>query len=191
MARCIDLLAAARDGPTAVDGFYSSHHPAEILGDGQITAHQFLQGSQAVVSVIDRAQLVVVQQFGQLPGVHAVILVAFLQQGIPTRIADHHFPDRGLQEVVQPGPSSFLKRDVHVSAQPFEKLQNRARFRLDDAFHHDLPSIIPDRDRNAFLVHVHADILSASHKGVPLWKVEFSTQNLLQKGHPFILRRVV
>jgi len=39
-------------------------------------------------------------------------------------------------------------------------------------------------------VHVHADIFSASHKGVPFWKVEFSTQNLLQKGHPFILRRV-
>jgi hypothetical protein len=49
----------------------------------------------AVVSVIDRVQLVVVQQFAQLPGVNAVVLVAFLQQGIPTRIANHHFPDMG------------------------------------------------------------------------------------------------
>jgi len=70
-----------------------------------------------VVAVIDRSQLVVVQQFGQLPCVNAVILVAFLQQGIPTRIADHQFRDTGLQEVVQPGrPGSFLKRNVHVSA---------------------------------------------------------------------------
>jgi len=90
MARCIDLLADTRDGPTPIDGLHPGHDPAEILGDGQITAHQFLQGSQAVVSVIDRAQLVVVQQFGQLAGVHPVILVAFLQQGSPTRIADQH-----------------------------------------------------------------------------------------------------
>jgi len=32
-----------------------------------------------MVSVIDRAQLVVLQQFGELPRVHAVILVAFLR----------------------------------------------------------------------------------------------------------------
>jgi hypothetical protein len=119
----------------------------------------------------DRAQLVVVQQFGQLPGVNAVILVAFLQQGIPTRIADQHFPDMGLQKVVQPGrPGSFLKRDLHVSAQPSDKLQNHARFRFDDTFHHDLSGIIPDSYRNAFLMNVHADIFSASHKGVPFWR---------------------
>ena len=120
-----------------------------------------------MVSVIDRAQLVVLQQFGQLPRIDAVILIAFLQQGIPTRIADHQFRDMGLQQVVQPGgPGSFFKRDMHVSAQPIDKLQDRARFRLDDAFHHDLAGSIPDRDRNTFLVHVHADIFSASHKRV-------------------------
>src|SRR6202042_3454216 len=51
MARCIDLLAGTRNGPTAIDGFYPGHDPREIFGDGQITAHQFLQGSQTVVSV--------------------------------------------------------------------------------------------------------------------------------------------
>ena len=61
----------------------------------------------------------------------------------------------------------------------------------DLTFHHDLSDSISDRDRNAFLVHVHADIFSgASHKRVFLsgW-FEASTQTLLQKGHPFILRR--
>src|ERR1700720_1554 len=38
---------------------------------------------------------------------------------------------------------------------------------LDHAFHHDLSSSIPDRNRNAFLVHIHADIFSADHKGAP------------------------
>ena len=40
-----------------------------------------------------------------------------------------------------------------------------------------------------FLVHVHADIFCASHKRVFLsgW-FEASTQTLLQKGRPFILR---
>jgi len=153
------------------------------LGDGQITAHQFLQGSQAVVSVIDRAQLVVVQQFGQLPGVNTVILVAFLQQGIPTRIANHHFRDMGLQQVVQPGsPGSFLQRDVHVSAQPLDKLQNHARFRLDDTFHHDLPGIIPDGNRNAFLVYIHADIFGAGHKGCSFLEELSSALKTYSKG---------
>ena len=63
-----------------------------------------------MVSVIDRAQLVVLQQFGQLPRIHAVMLIALLQQGIPTRIADHHSGDVRLQQVVQPGgPGSFFK----------------------------------------------------------------------------------
>src|SRR5258708_40085556 len=116
MGRSVNLLAGTRDGPTAIDGFHSSHHPGEIWGDGQITANQLLQGSQAVGCVIDRTQLVVLQQFGQLPGVHTVILFAFLQQGIPTRIADHQFCDVWFQQVVQPGsPGSFLKRDVHVT----------------------------------------------------------------------------
>jgi hypothetical protein len=41
-----------------------------------------------------------------------------------------------------------------------------------------------------FLMHIHADILSASHKqGVPFWKGSSRTlKTLLQKGRPFILR---
>lgn len=70
-----------------------------------------------MVSVIDRGELVVVQQFLQLPGIHVIILVAFLQQGIPTRIATRHFCNLWFQQVVQPdGPGSFRKRDVHISA---------------------------------------------------------------------------
>ena len=61
----------------------------------------------------------------------------------------------GVQEVVQPGgPGSFLTGDMHVSAQPVDKLQKHARFRLDDTFHHDLPGTIQDRNRNAFLSNV-------------------------------------
>src|SRR6266404_8261904 len=39
MARCIDLLAATRNGPTAIDGLHPRHDPSEIFGDGEITAH--------------------------------------------------------------------------------------------------------------------------------------------------------
>ena len=45
MARCIDLLAGTRNGPTAIDGLHPRHDPSEIFGDGEITAHQFLQAS--------------------------------------------------------------------------------------------------------------------------------------------------
>src|SRR6266851_1759437 len=97
-----------------------------------------------------------------------------------------------LQQIVQPGgPSSFFKGDLQLTAQPVDKIQNDVRFRLDHTFHHELPGIIPDRNRNAFLVHVHADIFSASHKRVFLsGGFEASTQTLLHKGRPFILRRV-
>src|ERR1700747_1039724 len=40
---------------------------------------------------------------------------------------------------VQPaGPSAFFKREVPISTQPVDKMQNGARFGLDDAFHHPL-----------------------------------------------------
>src|SRR5262249_11390151 len=37
MPRSINLLTATGDGPTAIDGLYSGHHPTLIPGDGQIT----------------------------------------------------------------------------------------------------------------------------------------------------------
>jgi hypothetical protein len=51
----------------------------------------------------------------------------------------------------------------------------------------------PDGHRNTFLMHIHADILRASHKlGVPFWKGSSRTpKTLLQKGRPFILRRLI
>src|SRR6202047_2624403 len=45
MASCIDLLAGTRNGPTAIDGLHPRHNPSEVFGDGEITAHQFLQTS--------------------------------------------------------------------------------------------------------------------------------------------------
>jgi len=68
------------------------------------------------------------------------------------------------QQVVQPGgPGSFFQRDVQVSAQAIDKPQNHAGFRLDYTFHYDLSCIIYHRNRNAFLVRIHADILFAIH----------------------------
>src|ERR1700722_19940549 len=71
-----------------------------------------------------------------------------------------------LQQIVQPGgPGSCFKGDLQLSVKPMDKVQNHVRFGLDHAFHHDLSGSIPDRNRNAFLVHIHADIFSAGHKG--------------------------
>jgi hypothetical protein len=51
-----------------------------------------------------------------------------------------------LQQIVQPGgPGSFFKGDLQLSTQPMDKVQNHVRFGLDNAFHHYLPGIIPDR----------------------------------------------
>src|SRR5271156_5105207 len=186
MAWGIDLLAATRNGPTAIDGLHPGHDPSQIFGDGEITAHQFLEASQAVFTEIDGAEMVQTQQLGQAARVDLFILFAFSHGGILSRITHHQFRDVGLQQVVQPGGrGSFFKRDPQVSVQPIDKLQNHAGLRLDDTFHHDLSCTIPHRNRNAFLVHIHADIFGASHKRVLLSEgVEPSTQNLLQKGRP-------
>src|ERR1700676_4515583 len=106
------------------------------------------------------------QQFRQPPRVDLVTLVAFPHGGILSRIAHHQFRHARLQQVVQPGgPGSFFKRHLQVSAQPIDKLQNHAGFRLDHAFPHDLSCTIPHRNRNAFLVDIHTDILFAIHRG--------------------------
>src|SRR5216683_1565469 len=107
----------------------------------------------------------------QPAGVNLVILIVLSHGGVLPRIADNQFRHVRFQKVVQPGGrGSFLKRDVQIPAQSVDTLQNHTGFRLDDAFHHDLPSRIHHRDRNAFLMHIHADIFSASHKGCPFWE---------------------
>ena len=114
--------------------------------------------------MIDRAEMIEAQQLGQPAGVDLVILVAFPHGGILSRIAHHHFRHVRFQQVVQPGRRrSFFKRDLQVSAQSIDKLQNHARFCLDQAFHHDLSSTIHHRNRNTFLVHIHTDILFVIH----------------------------
>src|SRR5215831_4418285 len=138
-----------------------------------------------MVYVIHRAQLVVLQQFGQLACIHAIILIALFQQSVSPRIADHEFPDVRFQQVVQPlGPGPFLEGDVYLSTQPINKLQDRVRFGFDDTFHRDLPASIPDCNGDAFLMHVHTDIFGdASHKRVCSFQgwFEVSTQTLLLK----------
>jgi hypothetical protein len=186
MARGIHLLAGTRNGPTAIDGLHPRHDPHEIFADGEITTHQLLQASQAVFPVIHGAKMIETQQLGQAARVDLVALIAFPHGGVLSRVAHQQFRDMGFQQIVQPSRrGSFFKGDLQVSAQPIDKLQNRARFRLDNAFHPDLSRNIHDRDRNTFLVHIHTDIFGASHKGVFLsGAVEPNTQKLLQKGRP-------
>jgi hypothetical protein len=110
------------------------------------------------------------QQLGQSARVDLVALVAFSHGLVFSWIAHHQFRDVRFQQVVQPGGgSAFLKGDLQISSQSVDKLQNHAGFGFDDAFHYHLAGKIQDRNRNAFLVHIHADIFSADHKGVLLW----------------------
>src|SRR5580658_2389279 len=97
MARRIDLLAATRNGPTAIDRLHPGHDWSEIFGEGQITAHQFFQAAQAVFPVIDGAEMIQAQQLGPAAGVDLVILVAFPPRGILARIAHHPFGDMRFQ----------------------------------------------------------------------------------------------
>ena len=55
-----------------------------------------------VLAVIDRVELVQVQQVGQLPHIYAVALVAGFQQRVLARIAHQHFVDMRPQQIIQP-----------------------------------------------------------------------------------------
>src|SRR6202034_2151958 len=65
MAWRIDLLAATRNGPTAINGLHPSHDSYQIFGDGEITAHQFFQTSSAVFPVIDGVEMNESQTIGK------------------------------------------------------------------------------------------------------------------------------
>jgi hypothetical protein len=58
---------------------------------GEITAHQFLQASQAVFTVIHGAEMIQPQQLGQPAGIDLVALVAFPHGGILSWIAHDKF----------------------------------------------------------------------------------------------------
>ena len=73
-----------------------------------------------MVSVIDRSQLVVLQQFGELPRIHAVILIPFLQQSIS--IAVRNAAGKIVMECVIETKAGMilefiegLRGDVHVT----------------------------------------------------------------------------
>src|SRR5258705_13093735 len=89
-------------------------------------------------------------------------------------------------------PKSLLQTYAQISTQPVDELQNGARIGLDDAFHHRLADRVPNCNRNTLRVYIHPDIFSAAnHRAFLSVGVEASTETLLQKGRPFIFRRVI
>jgi hypothetical protein len=103
---------------------------------------------------------------------------------LPGAGAHQHFRDVGLQQVIQPGrPGLFLECDAQIPAQPVDELQNRARFGLDDAFHHYLANRVSHCNRNAFVCTSIPIYLTLVIQGCSFpEKFEQGTQNLLQRG---------
>jgi hypothetical protein len=97
-----------------------------------------------------------------------------------------------LQQIVQPGgPGSFFKSDLQLTAQPVEK--SRMTFAFVSITHSitSFPASFLTAIEMLSLCNAHPDIFSASHKRVFLsGGFEASTQTLLHKGRPFILRRI-
>ena len=78
MARSIHGWPGTGDGPASVHGLDSTHDPRQIFGDRQITAGELLQGAYAVLSMVDRGEIVAAQELGQLPSIDPVTLAAIL-----------------------------------------------------------------------------------------------------------------
>jgi hypothetical protein len=85
---------------TNLDLCNARHDPRQIFADGQISPGQFFHAAQALLSVIDRAEQIAAQKFGQLPRIDAVALAAFVEQGVAARIAHHDIGDVGLEQVI-------------------------------------------------------------------------------------------
>src|ERR1700730_7278095 len=89
MTRRVDLLTPTANAPASIQSLDPIHHAGEILADRQITAGQLFQGPQAVLAMVDRAQISAAQQIGELARVNLVALVAFLHQRIVCWIAHY------------------------------------------------------------------------------------------------------
>ena len=133
--------------------FQPIHDPGEIFADGQITPRKLLQRSQAVLSVIDRLDVVHIQLLGQLAGIDPITLTV-VSRGILSRIARTSTSVTwGFRQVIQPGcPGSFFEGDAQISAQPVEELHKGAGLGLDDTLHHDLADRVPHGNRNILSV---------------------------------------
>jgi hypothetical protein len=69
------------------------------------------------------------------------------EESVLPRIANHHFGDVGLEQIVQPrSPGSFFEGHGQSSAQSGKELKNGSRFRLNDGFHHQLAAGIHHGD---------------------------------------------
>jgi hypothetical protein len=55
---------------------------------------------------------------------------------------------------------------MQLSSQPFQELEQRARFGFDDRFHDQLARAIANRNGNRFLVNIQADILDIATQHV-------------------------
>src|SRR4029077_8502955 len=78
MARSIHGWPGAGNGPASVHGLDPTHHPRQMFRDRQIAARELLQGAYAILSVVDRGEMVAAQELGQLPSIDPVALAAIL-----------------------------------------------------------------------------------------------------------------
>ena len=76
VTRGVDRRAGASNGPAAIERLESIHNSGEIFADRQITAPQFLQGSYAIFSMVDRSEKSAAQQIGQFSRIDLVTLAA-------------------------------------------------------------------------------------------------------------------
>src|SRR5271165_208156 len=95
---CIHSGAGTRNAPAAIQRLEPIHDPCDILTDIQITACQFFQCAQALLSVIDRLKMVATQELSQLARIDSITLTTVFQQGILARITNHDFADMRLQQ---------------------------------------------------------------------------------------------
>jgi hypothetical protein len=58
MSWSVDGCASAGNSPAAVQRFDAIHDAGDILSDGQITAPQFFQGANPMLSVVHGMELV-------------------------------------------------------------------------------------------------------------------------------------
>src|SRR5947207_10122658 len=94
-----------------------------------------------------------------------------------------------LEQIVEPGrPGAFFEGHGQSSTQSCKELQNGSGFGFQDGFHDYLALSIHHRYADGCLMHVQPNILFTAHKGAPFVGGVACAHNLLQKGHPFIMR---
>src|SRR5688572_11332788 len=139
-----------------------------------------------MLTVVDRLDGTYPKQFGQLPGVDAIVAAAL--HPVVLWITDDHSLDQWFDDVVEPGGVvAFFESEMNFTAQVVEEISDRFGRGLDHRARYEFAVRIEDGNGNGYLVDIQSDVV-LSHRALLIsGKLRVVNNSKLPlEGRPFI-----